>query len=50
MAKKDKKAKSIESDVYTAVLGLAALVLAATTAAVCVYAQQMWGDIFRVTG
>ena len=37
------------ADVYTALLGLAALALAATTALVCVYSYQMYETIFRVT-
>ena len=35
------------SDVYTALLGLAFLALAATTALVCIYGQQMHGTIFK---
>ena len=38
------------SDVYTAILGLAFLVLAGTTAVVCVYSHQLFSTIFAVTG
>ena len=37
------------NDVYTALMGLSVLALAGTIAVVCIYAQQMWGEIFRIT-
>ena len=36
-------------NIYTALLGLALLVLAATATVVCLYAQNMYGEIFTVT-
>jgi len=42
-----KKVQGAASDVYTALLGLAFLALAATTALVCIYGQQMYGTIFK---
>ena len=37
-------------DVYTAILGLAVLVLSGTTAVVCVYSHQLFGSIFALAG
>ena len=37
---------SVPSNIYTALLGLAVLALAGTTAVVCIWAWQMYGAIF----
>ena len=37
-----------ESDIYTALLGLALLVVTATVAVVCFYGQSRFGSIFSV--
>ena len=37
------------SDVYTALMGLAVLALAATTAVVCVYGQRMFETFVNIT-
>ena len=37
------------SDIYTALLGLATLVMAATIALTCVYGYQLYGTIFKVS-
>ena len=48
--KSGKKAVGGDSaDIYTAMLGLAFLVLAATVGVVCLLAQQRFGSIFSIT-
>jgi len=37
------------SDVYTALMGLAVLALAATTALVCLYGQRMFETFLNIT-
>ena len=53
MAERKNNTKGIRivgfNDVYTAILGLAFLVLAGTTAVVCVYGQQLYGSFFALT-
>jgi hypothetical protein len=44
----EKKKTSASSDVFTAILGMALLILIATTAFVCVRGQQLWGEIFKI--
>jgi|GEM_PF-3859278 len=48
-AKSSKKALGGEAmDIYTALLGLALLAMAATVAVVCIYGQQRFGSFFSV--
>ena len=46
----NRKKNSSENDIYTALLGLAVAVLAATTGFVCYQAWQMYGTVFGMTG
>lgn len=49
-AKKKKSAVKVEHSIYTAILGLAFLSLAATVSYVCYYNWSIYGSIFSVTG
>lgn len=49
MAETPKKTKAQPSNVYTALLGLAALALAVTAGVACYYAQTLHESIFALT-
>jgi|GEM_PF-1132728 len=52
-AKKEKPKKTrsrvnYSSDIYTTLLGLTVLILAATTLLVCLRSHEMYGQIFKI--
>ncbi len=44
----EKKKVTASNDVFTALLGMALLILIGTTTFVCVRGQQLWGEIFKI--